>query len=80
MRIRRTRLAAAAAVVASLTSPPPAAHARVCITVTVYQAGQPTTHGPFCQPLLDEQPEQCLGPGEAHEGYGLSAQLCAPSA
>lgn len=61
-------------------SAPPAARAEVCVTVTVYQAGQPTPSGPHCQPVLNEFPTTCDEPRAVVDGYGLVVEVCRPDA
>ena len=57
---------------------PGLAKAEVCVTATVYQAGQPTTSGPHCQPLLDEFPPFCPSPVAVVLGYGVNPTVCVP--
>lgn len=56
---------------------PPAAHPQVCVTVTLYQAGQPTTRS-HCQSLLDEYPTDCVEDGHTIGGNGASFVVCVP--
>ena len=74
--LRRPMLAAAI-LAAHLAGPRPA-EARVCVTVTVFVADQPTPSGPHCQPLLDKRSEDCPRPDVQHAGYGASLELCHP--
>jgi hypothetical protein len=58
----------------SLTAP---AQAEVCVTATVYQAGQPTTRHE-CRSLLDEYPAPCQGTDVQWSGYGTGVEACQP--
>jgi len=56
----------------------PEAHAHVCLTLTTYQAGAPSTSGPHCQSALDQWAHICPTAGHVQSGYGASMVLCLP--
>lgn len=52
--------------------------AHACVTVTTYQAGQPSTSGPHCRPVLDEWVHTCGTVRQVELGYGGQVDACLP--